>query len=52
MLNGMLHLSSSRVARAFLLGALALALIGAAATTPPPPGQSFSQDELMPCSRP
>ena len=36
-----------RVARAFLVGAIAFALLGAApATTKPAADQSFSQDEL------
>jgi hypothetical protein len=47
MLNGVLHLSSSRVAGALLLAALAFALLGAALTTPHRRGDpSLSQDEL------
>jgi uncharacterized protein DUF3300 len=47
MFNGMLHLSSSRVARALLLAVLVFALLGAAPTTPHRRGDpSSSQDEL------
>jgi hypothetical protein len=47
MLNGVLRLSSSRVARALLLAALAFALLGAASTTRHRRGDaSLSQAEL------
>jgi Protein of unknown function (DUF3300) len=47
MRNSLLQRSCLRVARAFVVGALAFALLGAApATTKPAADQSFSQDEL------
>jgi hypothetical protein len=47
MLNGVLHLSSSPIARALLLAALVFALLGAAPTTPQRTRDaSVSQEEL------
>ena len=47
MSNSMLHVSWLRIARAFLVGTVAFAFLGAApATTQPAANSSFSQDEL------